>query len=226
MIAQIPISLLNETVVEVATQLPLRIRLAVNGRQKEESELWRELVAAILGSAVYYQQAISALSILDAHGLTIPSPKLANQAPEIHKCLKFSGYRFPVIRAQQIAESAAAIYGKSRTLKATLESHNNSREARRKLITICSGLGPKQASLFLRNVGYDDLAILDRHVLAYLRCRGMYFKPAASISSIKMYEVIEQVVFDLAADLGLPVSDFDLSVWVTIRAAAGVKPWA
>jgi N-glycosylase/DNA lyase len=223
MINCVPLSAINDAIVAVAAELPARIRNAVHWRQKSESELWRELVAAILGSAVSYEMAISALRVLDANGLTMPSRELGERSDEIERLLRCARYRFPAIRARQVAGSAAAVYANSSTLRMMLDTHSDAVGMRRGLVELCPGLGPKQASLFLRNIGYTNLAILDRHVLAYLQRRGLLVGPIQTISSVKKYEVMEQVVFDVAAELGLSVGDFDLSVWITVRTASGVK---
>lgn len=219
----VPISIINEAVREVAANLPDRLRSGGNWRLKGEDELWRELVAAILGSAVPYEQAISALLILDAHGFTKSPSSLCWQEVDIERSLRFARYRFPALRSQHIAASAAAVYGASKTLHGILHAYGDAVEARRGLVGLCPGLGPKQASLFLRNVGYYDLAVLDRHVLGYLYRRQLIGEPTVVVSSVKKYEVVEQIVVEAATELGLTVADFDLAVWITMRSAMGAS---
>lgn len=223
MINCVPLSVINDAIVAVAAELPVRIHSVVHWRQKSETELWRELVAAILGSAVSYEKAISALCILDLHGLNEPSCELGERSNEIERLLRSAGYRFPAVRARQVAGSADAVYRNSSTLRMMLGTYTDAARARRGLVELCPGLGPKQASLFLRNIGYTNMAVLDRHVLAYLQQRGLLTRPIRTISSVKKYEALEQIVFDVAAEFGLSVADFDLSVWITVRTASGVK---
>ena len=218
----VPISIITEAVLEVAAHLPIRVHNLGNWRRKQECELWRELVGAILGSAVAYEDAVLALSILDVNGLIAPSCKLGEQQGEIERFLRLAGYRFPALRSRQIAQSAAIIYGRS-TLKDILQSYGDGFTARRGLVDLCPGFGPKQASLFLRNVGYHDLAILDRHVLSYLQYRSLVTDRNVAVSSVKRYEIVEQIVFKAAADLGLTVIGFDLAVWITVRTAIGAS---
>jgi N-glycosylase/DNA lyase len=223
MISSIPFSVIDEAVLEVAAHLPDRIRSQESWRRREEQELWRELVGAILGSAVSYEQALIALSFLDVNGLTSPSQSLGIKQVEIERSLKLAGYRFPTLRSRQIAQCAAAIYGKSSNLQNILHRYGDPMAARRGLVELCPGLGPKQASLFLRNVGYHDLAVLDRHVLAYLEHRRLITKCNLLVNSIKRYEVVEQIVLGIAAQLELTVADFDLAVWITVRVMCGVS---
>jgi N-glycosylase/DNA lyase len=217
----ISISIINEAVLEVAAHLPTHVRNRGTWRGKPESELWRELVGAILGSAVSFEQAIAALLKLDNQNLTTPSQELGRQQSEIEQCLRIAGYRFPVSRARQIAASASAIYDGAKTLQSVLVSYTDATAARRGLISLCPGIGPKQASLFLRNIGYDDLAVLDRHVLAYLQYCQLISPGNVVISSVQRYEVFERIVANAAGSLGLTVADFDLAVWITVRVIRG-----
>ena len=82
-------------------------------------------------------------------------------------------------------------------------------------------IGPKQASLFLRNVGFaEDLAILDVHVLRYL-CWMDGASPAhqPKVSSLRQYERHERRISRHAREASVTVGDLDLAVWVTSRVA-------
>jgi|SRR5882672_5291763 len=226
MTINVSISIINEAVLEVAAHLPTRVRNSGNWHGKPESELWRELVGAILGSAVSFEQAVLALSKLDSENLTTPSRGLGRQQGKIEQCLRFAGYRFPVSRSQQIAASATAIYDGAQTLQSVLMSYVNATTARRGLVDLCPGIGPKQASLFLRNIGYHDLAVLDRHVIAYLQYCRLITGGNVVISSVQRYELLERIVVNAASRLGLTVADFDLAVWITVRAIRGTcRQW-
>ncbi len=214
----VPISIIDEAVLEVAAHLPTRVRNVTSWRCRQENELWRELVGAILGSAVSFEHAVSALSMLNTEGLITPSCRLARQQSRIEQCLRCAGYRFPALRSRHIAASATAIYGESKTLHDILASYPDPVKARRGLVDLCPGVGAKQASLFLRNVGYHDLAVLDRHVLTYLRHRQLVTERNVAVSSMERYEFLERIVVNAAAELGLTVADFDLAVWITVRA--------
>ncbi|MEA4967094.1 MAG: hypothetical protein VB048_03105, partial [Bacteroidaceae bacterium] len=57
-----------------------------------------------------------------------------------------------------------------RTIKEILINAETSSEARNSLISICVGMGYKQSSMFLRNIGFCfDLAIIDTHIIDYLK---------------------------------------------------------
>lgn len=214
---------LDEAIAVVAAHLPPRLRQAVDWQTSDEDSLWRELIASILGSAVSFEQAYRALSALDAGGLTSPPTEQNIYQAQLLTCLQRVGYRFPVSRSSHIAETAQRIYGTKRTLRTLLLEYSDPMAARRHLISLCLGLGPKQASLFLRNIGYKDFAVLDRHLLSYLRFMRLIDENIYTASSLVKYERLEQLAEENALRLSLSLAEFDLAVWVTMRALNGAS---
>src|SRR5690606_39068902 len=82
--------------------------------------------------------------------------------------LRKVGYPYPYQRSHYIAASAQALYGQERSLSDVLASSTDPNMARRLIVALTKGVGPKQASLFLRNTRSHKVAILDAHVLRYL----------------------------------------------------------
>jgi len=75
------------------------------------------------------------------------------------------------------------------------------------------GLGYKEASHFLRNIGKNDgLAILDRHILRNLNRLGVIDSIPKSISK-KHYLEIEQCFSKFSLDLGITLDELDLVFW-------------
>ncbi len=82
--------------------------------------------------------------------------------------------------------------------------------------------GPKQASLFLRNIGYSAyVAVLDIHVLTYMSWIGLTDAPLKSVSTIKKYESSETTFIEHSHSLGYAPDHFDIAVWVVVRVAKG-----
>ena len=80
--------------------------------------------------------------------------------------------------------------------------------------------GPKQASLFLRRIGYSsDLAVLDRHVVRYLELVLEIKISDTDLSRLTSYEQVERQFRTRAMFFGHPVGVFDLAVWITMRVA-------
>jgi Thermostable 8-oxoguanine DNA glycosylase len=93
-------------------------------------------------------------------------------------------------------------------------SYGDSSDAMREwLVKNVKGLGYKEASHFLRNIGRNDgLAILDRHILRNLRRCGVIRDIPASLSR-KQYLLIEKRFKKFAAMIGIPLDELDLLFW-------------
>jgi N-glycosylase/DNA lyase len=84
------------------------------------------------------------------------------------------------------------------------------------------GMGPKQTSLFLRNVGWSwDVAILDVHVLSYMRLSRLASEN--SVATLTAYERLEDRLRAYALGRGEPLGRLDFAVWVVMRAASKEK---
>jgi N-glycosylase/DNA lyase len=74
------------------------------------------------------------------------------------------------------------------------------------------GLGWKESSHFLRNIGYRDLAILDRHILKCL-VRLSVLKNLPQTLTAKKYKEIEKIFLAFANEVGIPIDELDLLFW-------------
>ncbi|MET1123666.1 MAG: hypothetical protein ABWW66_00185 [Archaeoglobaceae archaeon] len=72
------------------------------------------------------------------------------------------------------------------------------------------GLGMKEASHFLRNVGREDVAIIDRHVLRWLRSRG-YIEDVKLDN--KSYLRYERLLGEIAEEFRVSLAELDLMIW-------------
>lgn len=128
--------------------------------------------------------------------------------------------RFKNRLASLLASTVQDIYGQGASIYKKLSIAKSSRHAREVLVDSIWGFGPKQASLFLRRIGYcSELAVLDTHVLDYLRlARGLDTKPTA-LSRLSAYERLEAEFQDVALEFGHSVGCVDLATWVTMRVA-------
>ena len=80
------------------------------------------------------------------------------------------------------------------------------------LVANVKGLGWKEASHFLRNIGRRDLAILDRHILRNLARHGVIRAIPASLTPSR-YRTIEERFARFAQALGIPMDELDLLFW-------------
>lgn len=198
-----------------------------------ESDLFFELVNTILGSQVSNELATSAAAKLREEGfLRVPVRRSSYDtlAEKIENTLThplFNArwgivgrkYRFPKLRANQICRTMHNIYGNKNSLKNILETCSSATNARVNLIRSVLGIGPKQASLFLRNIGYaHDLAILDSHVLRYMGIRGMSTLSSPP-STLSIYEETENKLLEHSMALGFSLGCLDQAIWITMRVA-------
>lgn len=82
------------------------------------------------------------------------------------------------------------------------------------LVENVKGLGYKEASHFLRNIGLGkDIAILDRHILKNLKKYKVIDKIPASVGSRKIYTAIEDKMRRFSKRVHIPLQDLDLLFW-------------
>ena len=84
-------------------------------------------------------------------------------------------------------------------------------ESREFLVQNILGLGYKEASHFLRNVGVFDFAILDKHILGMLRTENPELEIKAT--SRKKYLNTEEIILDMARNINLEPGILDLYMW-------------
>ncbi|MDD5503882.1 MAG: N-glycosylase/DNA lyase [Candidatus Omnitrophica bacterium] len=89
----------------------------------------------------------------------------------------------------------------------------NPREARQWLVSNIKGIGYKEASHFLRNVGLGrDLAILDTHILKNLKRLNIIKEIPRSISK-KTYLFLEGRMRRFSETVHIPLDELDLLFW-------------
>jgi N-glycosylase/DNA lyase len=126
---------------------------------------------------------------------------------ELTRRLKGLGHRFYNKRAEFIV--SARRYSR---IKDIITEFPEPQQAREWLVENVYGIGWKEASHFLRNVGYDDVAILDRHILALLQENGI-IKEAPKTLTRRRYMEIEELFKDLARKVNLSPAELDLYMW-------------
>jgi N-glycosylase/DNA lyase len=127
-------------------------------------------------------------------------------------------YRFPKARASQLSQARGALARVP--LVTRLVGNGASKFLRKSLVADIPGLGPKQASMFLRNIGKSyDLAILDTHVLRFMDMQDLLPIEQARIGTVNGYERAERVIVAYADSLGYPAGYLDWAIWATMKAA-------
>ena len=99
------------------------------------------------------------------------------------------------------------------SFKVKLEQFQSSLETRDWLVQNVKGMGYKEASHFLRNIGMgQNLAILDRHILKNLSIMGVIDDIPNSMTP-KKYLEIEKKLLSFAEDIKIPADHLDLLLW-------------
>lgn len=127
---------------------------------------------------------------------------------ELEATLKKLGHRFYRTRAEYIVEDRQY----SDNIKKIVTDFSKSRDAREWLAENVKGIGYKEGSHFLRNVGYENLMILDRHVLRILDEWNVIDQVPKTLTR-KRYLSIEGQVEDLAENVNLNLAEIDLYIW-------------
>jgi N-glycosylase/DNA lyase len=125
---------------------------------------------------------------------------------ELRARLKQAGYRF-TNRAAYICQNR-----RYQDIGDILRRYNDAHEAREWLSEHIKGLGYKEASHFLRNVGYTDVAIIDRHILRVMERYGLIEEIPASLSR-QQYLTMEKCLRELANDVDITLAELDLYLW-------------
>lgn len=116
--------------------------------------------------------------------------------------------RFHNTKARRLAEARAAFP----LIAARLGDRGSPEELRDWLVRNVKGLGLKEASHFLRNIGCRDLAILDRHILRNLKRHRVIRSVPASLTP-RRYLAVERSFRRFAQAVGVPMDELDLLFW-------------
>jgi len=99
------------------------------------------------------------------------------------------------------------------SIKPLIAAFKNVFEARQWLVENVKGLGYKEASHFLRNIGFGEkITILDRHILKNLKKAGVIRQIPASMTR-KVYLETEKKMIGFAEKIKIPLNHLDLLFW-------------
>lgn len=217
---QLPLSVIKNAILDICIVLEEQEPMFTSSPTCSEDDLWRELVSCILGSRVRFETACAAVERLDNMCLLCHLRCTSDfDRYETDILATLSGkYPFYKLRANQIRRAAESLYGSGGSIKDFLDSAVDFRQMRQYLVSEIPGLGPKQSSLFLRNIGYaDSIAVLDVHVLTYMNWAGLTTVLEKSIPTIRKYEVLENSFVEHSLSLGYSPEQFDLAVWLVMK---------
>ncbi len=198
-----------ETLVEKVEELKNSdVRIAVDKRieefrelgKKSSDEIFRELCFCITTANFNAQRSIEMQNSIGNGYYTLTEQALAAK-------LKSMGHRFPEARAKYIVGAR-----KHRDMmEDKLQNAESERELRKWIAENVKGLGYKEASHFLRNIGFMNLAIIDFHILDLLARHNLIERPKTLTP--KKYLEIEDVLRRVAERTNLTLAELDLYLW-------------
>lgn len=90
---------------------------------------------------------------------------------------------------------------------------NSAFEMREWIVKNIRGMSYKEASHFLRNIGFgQELAILDRHILKNLAALDV-IKEVPKTVTPKLYKEIEEKLKEYCKEIDIPMENIDLLLW-------------
>ncbi len=128
------------------------------------------------------------------------------EVEKIETLLKQAGVRFYSKKAIYISKALLNFEIVERALKI------EDKKARDILVSSIKGLGYKEASHFLRNVGRKNIAIIDRHVLRWMREKGLIDNIPKNLNK-KNYLQLERILSKLSDEIGMNLAKLDLYMW-------------
>lgn len=184
------------------------IKNLVNIRLKEFSKfkkgtidnIFKELCFCIMTANCSAEKCIEVHEAIGNDFLTLNEEQLARK-------FKTLGYRFPNLRANYIIESRKI----KDLLEIELKNNDNGHDLRDWIVKNIKGLGYKESSHFLRNIGYNNYAIIDFHIVDLLVKHDLIEKPKTLTK--KRYLEIETLLKKLANELKLTLAELDLYLW-------------
>ena len=184
---------------EIAGIVEKRIQEFKNLNKKSTDELFKELCFCILTANFSAEKSIR---IQDEIGECF----LTDTKEDLSKKLKNYGHRFPNTRAEYISKSLEC----KDKLEEIVQFHDKT-ALREWIVNNVKGLGYKEASHFLRNIGFDDYAIIDFHIVDILVDFNLIEKPKTLTK--KRYFEIEDLLRALAKKTDLTLAELDLYLW-------------
>lgn len=178
----------------------LRLRDFRKVGESSNDEIFKELCFCILTANFSADKSIKAQMEIGDGFLTASEPDLTEKLRDL-------GHRYPNVRARYIV--GAREYKDS--MKAILKALVDGNELREWFVKNIKGIGFKEASHFLRNIGYTDFAIIDFHIIDVLVRYGIIVRPKTLTKS--RYLKIEGLLKEIARVSGLNLAELDLYLW-------------
>jgi N-glycosylase/DNA lyase len=184
---------------DIGDKINSRIKEFKNINKKSNDEIFKELCFCLLTANYNAEKSIKIQN-------SIGECFLSDSKEDLAEKLKQYGHRFPNARAEYIYESK-----KCKHKLSEIVSFHDKKALREWIVSNVKGLGYKESSHFLRNIGFDDYAIIDFHIVDILVKNNIIKRPK-SLTKNKYLE-IEEILRQIAKKTNLTLAELDLYLW-------------
>jgi len=186
---------------EVASLINSKIDMFKENQKKDNDYWFSELSFCILTANSSASLGIKIQEKIGADGF------LNLSLTDLRKTLKEMGHRFYNKRAEYIVEAR-----RYKNIKDLVTRYDHEKEAREWLVSNIRGISYKESSHFLRNVGYLDLAIIDRHILRVMYNHNLIEAIPKNLTR-KRYLDLEMILAGISNAVHLKLGELDLYLW-------------
>lgn len=176
-------------------------------RSGTDLRLWEEMVFCFFTGGCSAKMGLRSIEAVRPHLLDGSHESLTEALVGVH--------RYPRARAGYVVASREFLLEHcGLRLRKKLESFKDPLERRDWLVKEkgIKGLGYKEASHYLRNIGFRGYAILDKHVLRCMHELGLIDTPKPPITRMR-YLSVETTLKNFADQLRIDFDEMDLVLW-------------
>lgn len=173
-------------------------------KNKSNDEWFCELCFCILTANSKAQTAINIQNQIGAKGFLNLTQK------ELSKVIKDNKHRFHNNKSKFIVE--ARKHKNTKDIIKSITNLEDEKNAREWLVKNVKGISYKESSHFLRNVGYKNVAILDRHIINIMLDNKIIKDKPKSLNK-NTYLEIEAKLDKFASKLNMDHAKLDLYLW-------------
>lgn len=179
--------------------------LSFRKAREEYEKVLEELVFCLCTPQTKARNALNAVEALRQQGM-LQNPDLE----KVEEILRKYNVRFHRKKARYIVDAV----GKFAEVWESIRRERSAFVLRDRLVKNVTGLGMKEASHFLRNIGFTELAIIDRHILRHLKAERLVGGIDKNLSR-RRYLLLEKKFIEYAAKQGLSPAEMDLLIWAS-----------
>lgn len=196
-------------------QIYLDKKVAITKRLDDFRDLWRKAsedeLLAELAFCIFTPQSKARMCDSSVKALVAKGFLTGGNFSEVRENLK--GVRFPNNKTKFFLSARDALTSQGRIQVRKVILPEDIFRTRDNLVRDIKGLGYKEASHFLRNIGMgESLAILDVHILRNMLNLGLINENKA-VASRKRYFELECVLKDFCEKVKIPLAHMDILLW-------------